>query len=412
MRIAYFLNEFPSLSQTFVFNQITGMIDKGHDIDIYARRRFETEERHVQIENYGLMNRTRYLFDIPDGYLKRLMLAIELVLKRGVWRKPRLLFNALVSFENARDLLKMRSIYSVLAVADRGRYDIIHCQFGTLGPLALKLRNIGAIEGEIVTSFRGYDITRQSGNHAALYKELFQRGALFLPVSKSLRKELEAAGCPPGKVKVLHSGIDCRLFGFSGHRKCHDGTIRLLTIGRFVEKKGIEFTLAAVANVLKSGLKIHYTLVGDGKLKSRIERQIVENHLEETVTLSGWCDHDEVVRLMDESHLLMAPSVTAEDGDEEGIPNVVKEAMAKGLPVLSTWHGGIPELVEDGVSGYLVPERDVTALTDRLSSFCNHPEKWTEMGNRAREKIDAEFDMMRINDELERVYSDIMQEGV
>jgi len=410
MRIAYFLNEFPSLSQTFVFNQITGMIDRGHEIDIYARRRFETKQRHVQIERYGLLEKARYIFDVPNGYFKRLITAVGLIVTRGLWKKPRLLLDALMSGESFRDLLKMKFLYSVLAVADRGRYDIIHCQFGTLGPLALKLKNIGAIEGEIVTSFRGYDITRRSENQTAFYKALFRNGAMFLPVSKSIENELKMAGCSPGKMKVLHSGIDCRLFKITQPQKDRDGTIRLLTIGRFVEKKGIRFALAAVSNVRESGVKLHYTIVGDGKLKAQLEKQIADSHLEEVVTLSGWCNHDEVVRLMDESHLLIAPSVTAEDGDEEGIPNVVKEAMAKGLPVLSTWHGGIPELLEDGVSGYLVPERDVTALTDRLAGFCNHPEKWIEMGSRGREKIEAEFDMMKINNELESIYYSIIKQ--
>jgi colanic acid/amylovoran biosynthesis glycosyltransferase len=102
--------------------------------------------------------------------------------------------------------------------------------------------------------------------------------------------------------------------------------------------------------------------------------------------------------------VLLAPSVTAADGDEEGIPNSVKEAMATGLPLVSTNHGGIPELVEDGVSGYLVPQRDIEAMADRLRQLIDHPQAWVAMGLAARARVMAEFDTDKLNDELERLY--------
>ena len=159
-----------------------------------------------------------------------------------------------------------------------------------------------------------------------------------------------------------------------------------------------------MANARKAGRKIHFTIVGDGHLRQQIEGKIADCRIQDAVTLYGWRDHDEIMRLLDESHILIAPSITADDGDQEGIPNVLKEAMATGLPVLSTWHSGIPELVEDGVSGYLVPERDVGALSDRLISLCDHPERWAEMGQHGRKKIEDEFDMTKINKRLEGLY--------
>jgi colanic acid/amylovoran biosynthesis glycosyltransferase len=407
MRIAFFLNEFPSLSQTFVLNQITGMIDRGHEVHIYAGYRFESEECHPQVQAYGLMERTRYFSDRPAGYWRRITTAIAQIVKKGVWRRPALLLRTPGAADGLRDLLRMGPVYRMLALADRDPYDIIHCQFGTLGPVALRLRDTGVTGGKIVTSFRGYDITKRADNSALIYQDLFRRGALFLPVSESLRDKLLAAGCPADKIKVLHSGIDCSLFSLTHRQISPEGVIRLLTIGRFVEKKGIEYALAAVAAARDAGFVLHYTLVGDGPLRAQLEQQIRDYGLVDSVSLPGWQNHEEVVRLMGVSHLLIAPSITAEDGDQEGIPNVVKEAMATGLPALSTWHGGIPELVDDGVTGYLVAERDVAALTEALKNFCSHPDKWAAMGARAREKIEAEFDIRRLNDELEGLYRDI-----
>ncbi|GMQ88577.1 MAG: colanic acid biosynthesis glycosyltransferase WcaL [Gammaproteobacteria bacterium] len=407
MRIAFLLNEFPALSQPFVLNQITGMIDRGHDVDIYAIGRYQVEKSHPQINDYGLLDKARYFFDMPSGYLARFVMVIGLVVKRGLWCRPGLILKTMLSAENTREFLNLSLLYQVLAFADRDRYDIIHCQFGTQGPLALKLRKIGVTDGKIVTSFRGFDITKVVVGKPGYYKELFQLGALFLPVSKSLRDKLLAVGCPPDRIRVLHSGIDCSRFRFAERSKNREDAVRVLSIGRFVEKKGWSYAIDAVANVLSAGRNIKYTIIGDGGLRDKVKQKIADRHIGSSVALSGWCEHDEITRLLDESHILLAPSVTADDGDQEGIPNVLKEAMAMGLPVLSTFHSGIPELVEDGVTGYLVPERDVDALTERLISLCDHPEQWAKMGRQARKKIDAEFDTDKINIELDELYAKV-----
>ena len=110
--------------------------------------------------------------------------------------------------------------------------------------------------------------------------------------------------------------------------------------------------------------------------------------------------HDEVIQVLAQSHILIAPSVTAADGDEERIPNTLKEAMAMGLPVISTVHADIPELVQDGVSEFLVPEHNVEALADRLMRLVDHPETWVAMGRAGRRRLEAEFAADRLNDEL------------
>jgi colanic acid/amylovoran biosynthesis glycosyltransferase len=404
MKIAFFLNEFPALSQPFVLNQITGMIDRGHEVDIYAMSRFEAEKRHPQIESYGLLEKTRFFSDVPARYRDRLRKAVGLILSRGLWRRPGLMVRSILAVKNGRMGINLRLLHRVLALADRGRYDVIHCQFGTLGPLALELKELGATDGAVVTSFRGYDITKVLASDPSHYDLLFRYGALFLPVSKSLADKLRAAGCPSDRTRILHSGIDCSRFRFAERCKRRDEPMRLLGIGRFVAKKGWSDAIEAVAAARKAGRDIQFTLVGDGELRHQIEDKIAACQIQDAVTLCGWRDHDEITRLLDESHVLIAPSVTAEDGDQEGIPNVLKEAMATGMPVLSTWHSGIPELVEDGMTGYLVPERDVAALSDRLISLCDHPERWAEMGRNARKKIEAEFDTAKINEYLESLY--------
>jgi colanic acid/amylovoran biosynthesis glycosyltransferase len=120
--------------------------------------------------------------------------------------------------------------------------------------------------------------------------------------------------------------------------------------------------------------------------------------------------HQEIVAMMEASHILLAPSVTAEDGDEEGIPNVVKEAMAVGLPVVSTLHAGIPELVTDGESGFLVAERSVNDLAERIIYLCDHPEIWPQMSRAARRKVETEFDIGGLSLKLVKLYTTLLKQ--
>jgi colanic acid/amylovoran biosynthesis glycosyltransferase len=173
----------------------------------------------------------------------------------------------------------------------------------------------------------------------------------------------------------------------------------------------LEYAIRAIARLKASGRRLVYTVAGEGPLRAHLDRLIGELGLQAEVQLVGPKDKGEVVALLGLSHLFIAPSVTAEDGNQEGIPNALKEAMATGIPVISTRHSGIPELVESGESGFLVPERDSDALAERLAYLVDHPECWPSMGRAGRERIEAEFDSEKLNEELVELYREVV-EGV
>jgi colanic acid/amylovoran biosynthesis glycosyltransferase len=122
------------------------------------------------------------------------------------------------------------------------------------------------------------------------------------------------------------------------------------------------------------------------------------------VKLVGEKDQKEIISILDQAHLFMAPCVTSKQGDQDAPVNTLKEAMAMGLPVVSTWHGGIPELVEDGVSGFLVPERDSEAIVEKLDYLIKHSEQWEAMGRAGRAKVIEKYNMNRLNDQLVEIY--------
>ena len=130
----------------------------------------------------------------------------------------------------------------------------------------------------------------------------------------------------------------------------------------------------------------------------------------EKIHLLGWQNEAGIIEMLSQAHLFVAPSVTAADGNQDAPINVLKEAMAMGLPVVSTTHGGIPELVEDGVSGYLVPERDGDAIAQALTKLIDQPQRWPDMGRAGRDYVERYYGLDDLNDRLAALYEQLVSE--
>ena len=407
MKIAIFVDAFPVWTETFIINQMTGLIDRGHDIEIYATGRRESDSQHAVIDRYNLVAKTHFLSDQPKNISDRIILVLALLFNDGRWKHLRtwsVFFNILKGRRKALPWNTLGLLSIALPNVLKKPYDILHCQFGTLGPRVLFLKQIGALHGKLVTSFRGHDATQERYVNSNLYKELFMQGDLFFPVSRNLADRLIVMGCPEGRIKVLHSGIDCKKFIFNGRALINNELPKVVTIARFVEMKGLEFAIKAISLLVSNGYEVSYTIIGDGILRPELENLIKSLNISEFVVLAGWKNHEEIVEILESSHILLAPSVTAKNGETEGIPNAVKEAMAMGMPVLSTIHSGIPELVQDKVSGYLVAERDEKALAERLMHLIDHSVDWSKMGSAGRNFVESEFDIEKLNTMLENYY--------
>jgi colanic acid/amylovoran biosynthesis glycosyltransferase len=406
MRIAFLVYSFPELAETFVLNQVTGLIDAGHDVDVYASGAGNGTKTHADIQRYQLRERTHY-WNIPRNYVVRGVKAVGFV--RLCWRRPKVLVRALNASKYGRRALSLTLLYTSVRFLDQRPYDIVHCQFATLGRMAMALQDTGAVAGKLVVAFRGSDLTIRG--RIPNYEDLFLRGHLFLPVCEKFRGQLIAHGCDSRKIRVHHSGIRLSRFPYVERRRAADEPTRVLSVGRLVEKKGIAYAIEAMAHLKASGRRVLYTVAGAGPLRGELERKVGELGLREEVHLVGPKNQEEVIALLRGAHLLVAPCVTAASGDQEGIPNVLKEAMATGIPVVSTQHSGIPELVQDGVSGLLAPERSSTALAERLAHLIDHPERWPTMGRAGRARVEAEFDSAKLNAELAELYQRVLSDG-
>ena len=141
-----------------------------------------------------------------------------------------------------------------------------------------------------------------------------------------------------------------------------------------------------------------------------MQELIQELNVGNLVKLLGWKQKTEVIDILNNSHILLAPSITAKNGDREGIPVALMEAMAMGLPVISSLHSGIPELVTDGISGFLIPERDVEGIAAKLNFLIEHPEMWSQMGKAGRAIVEANYDINKLNHRLLEIYQELCRD--
>lgn len=399
MKVGILVRRFPKRSETFILNQITGLVDAGIDVDVFAWTPGDDAAVHSDVQAYRLTERTHYI-QPPRSRARRIGRVLT------AWRRPSLLPRSLRIRRYARPSSSLALAYAGATFLRQGPHHIVHCQFGQLGLTALTLRELGVLPGRIVVAFRGADLTVDPD--VAGYRVLFRIADLFLPVCEAFKDRLIGMGCDPHKIRVHRSGIDLASLEYAERLRPADGPARLLTIARLVEKKGVEFAIRAVARLKEAGRRVVYTVVGDGPQRLKLEGLVDDLGLRDSVRFAGALNHGDVLTFLKESHVFLAPSITASDGDQEGIPNALKEAMAIGLPVVSTLHSGIPELVEDGVSGFLVPERDTEALADRLAVLVDHPDTWADLSRAGRRQIEADYDVRVLNSRLVEIYRELL----
>jgi len=283
---------------------------------------------------------------------------------------------------------------------------LVHAHFATDGLLALPLAR--ALGVPLVTTLHGFDVQRSrrallaSGRlswmrYALFGRRLRENGALFLAVSEALRAKALERGFPPERTLTHYLGVD--LARFAGAGTPEPGQI--LHVGRLVEKKGTSDLIDAVGRVAGARLVV----IGDGPLRGALERRA--QGFGERVRFLGALPPGEVAAWMKRAWLLAAPSVTAGDGDAEGLPTVIVEASASGLPAVGTGHSGIPEAIVDGVSGFLVPERDPGALAARLQTLLGSAELRSRMGGAALALAQERFDLTRQIARLESLYDGV-----
>lgn len=405
MNIAFVVTHFPALSETFVLNQITGLLERGHKVDIYADRPRKDSSVHADVERFHLLDKTRYGPRLPSNPLARAAQACVLV-ARHFGSAPRQVAGALNLFRYGEQAGSLKLLHrAVPFLPRRPAYDIIHAHFGPNGIKAQALRDIGAVSGKLITTFHGYDVTvRIRGADRNMYSRLFAKGDWFTWNSRFTAERLLSLGCPVERLTQLAMGVDTRAFVPPERRPARSGGVSLLTIARLVEFKGIEYALRAVARLVPRHPDLKYRVIGDGPLRSSLENLRRELGIEANVEFLGARPQEEVITAYGQADLFVLPSVVGSDSGTETQGVVLIEAQAMGLPVVASRVGGIPDSLADGLSGVLVPAGDPEALARKLAELIERRESWEAMGRAGRSFVEEHFNLDRLNDKLVRLY--------
>src|SRR5260370_3873225 len=296
---------------------------------------------------------------------------------------------------------EVRSIRTLLA---ENHCKLLHIYFGNNGLFWLPLLHRCPVP--TVVSFHGADVRVNVGSPAAqrLFLELFASCTLVLARSESLASSLLELGCPRAKLRIQRAGIPLDTYRYTPRRKPADGAWRLLQACRLIAKKGLELTIRAFATFSKGHPNASLTIAGDGPLRGALEDLATRLRLDGRIDFAGFVSQSALLALYRESHLFLHPREQTPDGDREGIPNSLLEAMATGLPCITTRHGGIPAAGTHFESGILVRETKFQGLADWFERLARDDELRESLCMRAARMITEKFGLTTQIEKLEQGY--------
>ncbi|WMN63448.1 glycosyltransferase [Vibrio parahaemolyticus] len=403
MKLAVFSWSFPVLSETFVINQIIGLKKLGVEVDVYSNEtvtecvNLESVEKNKLLDNYKCIG-----LNCREGKLRKIITFfqcfIHALLKGKLPQLNKIIFDRLLTIGQKINLIAALSKQNGCPED----YNNIIVHFGNNGYYVCKMRELGLISGPISTIFHGYEISvySQLEKNNLQYKKLFESGELMLPISECWRKKLIELGCPLSKIKVHRMGIDTDAYDIQELTSSINTPLNLVQVGRLTEKKAVLDSIKAVVKANEK-IAIKFNIIGDGELYKAAKELIDTNEASEYIFLLGKQKPERVKEFLDSSDVFVLPSVRASNGDMEGIPVALMEAMAKGLIVLSTNHSGIPELIEDQESGFLVDEASVEGLSNALVNISNlDQESLIRIRKNARDIVLSKYNDRVLNQNL------------
>lgn len=386
--IVFFLDKYPNLSETFVADQIVGLLKRGENIRIVAIAG-NVKDIPVDLEQqFKISKRIQYLthssrthFNALSRFLK-ICLSLHRPMVRRALRSE--LYGPCAKNGFLAELVS--NIKSPISAK------VIISHFGTSSVTALALKELGMLNGELLPIFHGFDLSEHQvqETYSRWYKQLFSCSARVLAISCLWLQRLELMGCPPGKLELLRMGVDPEKFKFNAIRPKHDKLI-IVSVGRLTEKKGYITALKGISAAVKLGVNLHYNIIGSGYQQPTLQRLISELDISHCVTLVGAITPALLPHYLNQADIFMLMSETAANGDMEGIPVSLMEAMSTGLITVSTYHSGIPELIDNRTNGFLITERDSTALADLLREIAAGQYDLEHIRRSARVKVSQDF---------------------
>ncbi len=300
---------------------------------------------------------------------------------------------------------------STIAAMSRDGISLVHAHFGRAGYYALPI--VEQLDVPLITSFYGYDISEYPARYPIWrehYLELFKARGCILCLGARMRQNLLDLGCPPDKLRIHHLGVDVQQLHYQPRHWSPDEPLRVLFASDFRERKGIPYALEALG-AFQHEVKLEITIIGEApdhpdgaREQKKIMQTLAAQNLLPITRLMGRQPYSVMLEEAYQHHIFMAPSVTASDGDMEGTPMALVDMAATGMPIISTTHSDIPEIIRHGETGFLAEERDSAGLLEYLRWYAGHPDQWERITLAGRQHVETEFDRGKQNERLRAIY--------
>ncbi|MDE2027097.1 MAG: glycosyltransferase [Candidatus Omnitrophica bacterium] len=394
MKIAIVAGFFPKISETFVLDHITGMIDLGHDVCIVADAPADERTAHPSIAQYDLEERVIYTDQIvPKNRFKRFCLGFYFILS-NIFIQPGRILNALNFFKYGK---KAASLTYLFYYKFFKSMDIIHCHFGTTADYWICLKDV-LVESKFFVTFHGSDIRKGFQRGVSYYHDVFNRADGVISISDFNTKGLIELGCPEAKIINLPNGID--LDKFQPKPRKNTSNFTLTTVARLVEEKNLFYALQIVKRLNETTpKKFSYRIIGDGPLKENLSQMIKIYGLEGMVKLLGGQSQQKIIEYLNETDVFLLPS------RHEAFCVALLEAQAMEVPVVACDVGGVASAMVDQETGCLIPLNDTDYAIKVIDQLFDDKVLRNRMGKDGRHFVEQNFDIRNINRKLEQIYS-------
>jgi colanic acid/amylovoran biosynthesis glycosyltransferase len=397
VRLTYIIGSYPVLTETFIDREVQLLIERGVDLEIVSIRRPGANLSPSQEE---LSRRVRYLLPIS-------LLALGSALLTAMVRHPKTYFGTLFWLLTRRDnSARLRTVLHFLtgvyaAWVLRDRRDVhLHAHF------ADRAATVAMVASRLLGST--YSLTahaREIYVKPVLLLERIDQATFTVTCTEYNRRYLSGVvgSAVASRIIRLYHGLD--LAAFEDVRPSRNDGPRLLAVAQLMERKGLRYLIEACRLLVDRGHHINCEIIGDGPLRRELQELIHDLKLGELVAMVGPQSHEFVVDAYRRATVFVLPCIVAGDGDRDGIPNVILEAMAARVPVISTAVSGIPEVVADRVTGWLINEADSAAIADAVEELAAQPDLATRVAERGHAFVRREFDLSRNVDQLLQLFT-------
>ncbi len=398
MNILYVVDLFPKLSETFILNEVVELTNRGHSVQILALRNPQEKLTNEDVLKNNLLNKTSYL-ELPNSLKLKLTYAFSKVFYN----------NILNSIRNNKGKTTYKDLIKLSYFSTRySNVDIVHAHFAAQAAITgMQIAKI--INKPFTFTAHAYEIFKEKNYSRNRLIMLVENASKVITPSKFNKDYIvRETNCSEDKIEIVRATICPEKFKIKEPITSEEDKIKIIAIGRLVEKKGFEYLIKAMKLIVQRNPNAFLNIIGEGELENDLRKQSYNLGLAKSVNFLGALSNEKCIDELSSSDIAVLPCVKARDGDLDVCPLTLQEAMAMEIPVISTTVGSVPELIEDGIEGILVPERDENALADAIIKLIDNPTLRRKLGQNGRMKIIKEFNIKTQVNRLVEIWQTII----